>query len=762
MPLYSVPRDVLPRYPWRCHKINSSSHLATSFVYDGGIARAKRLASLWLSDAQSSSWFAGFCFSCMENCAGAIDWEDVLTGLNDSEKVAPTPASRVTDDEYPRNEFLERLLTLQQDGSAAISSPSTWSSEPLLRIRTNLDDVVDNLVQRISAGIESRGLACWHFFVGSPGNGKSAGTGTLARRLVDAGFAVRDADGTELVDIAPDTIPYTLQVFEPGKNYACAYIAQDASVVPDPYAERADPAVALVDLLKEVAAKGRSLIVCTNRGVLERAYAAHYLDPSCNGSDWFKAVQVAVLGEDGFRRKFDGAERKLFESVDFNFTRLDQQSLLVGRDDFERLVEKAIEPQHWGVCRECAAHDRCPFFQNMRWLADVRSRAPFIKVVRHAEILSGQVIVFREALALLSLILSGCPHDYENGSPCSWVHRQIARGQFFSLLSRRVYMALFSAYAPYGLEPFADDREVQQRALKELARSAAAETSRLCEQAMREVVNMVPAISADVGVGRLVGPNGIFRSMDCASDIQANAFYEQWDDSGQPPFTHPPGLFSDLERCCAEIWLALRDAAEARGDVTSAAYRWLSRWITAHTHRAGSLLSGTFAFSSEVESIVKILSLEDPFNEEGLLLIEQIEGDLWRMLDPNGEGIQISAFSRLKGEWVKVKLKPRVVPPDQREHQSIVLNLELGENTCVPLNAFAFAWLKRRRDRGMLPASFPLQYLESAGDALIKAASESHYYIANDDIGMIVTLPPPNQGKLSLRRSRGRVIVDGI
>jgi hypothetical protein len=97
--------------------------------------------------------------------------------------------------------FLQQLLTLQQDGSAAISSPGNWGAEPLLRIRTNLDNVVEGLINDITAGVDNREVARWHFFVGSPGNGKSAGTGSLARGLVSAGFAVRDTDGCDLKEI---------------------------------------------------------------------------------------------------------------------------------------------------------------------------------------------------------------------------------------------------------------------------------------------------------------------------------------------------------------------------------------------------------------------------------------------------------------------------------------------------------------------------------------------------------------------------------
>lgn len=660
------------------------------------------------------------------------------------------------------NPFLGKLLTLQQDGSAAISTPGNWAEKPLLQVRTDLDDVIEDLVEGIANGTNDHAIARWHFFVGSPGNGKSAGTGELARKLVDRGFSVRDIDGNELSDIPPVAIPYKLEVFESGQRHACAYVAQDASVVPDPYSDKANPATALVELLQEAAERGVSLIVCTNRGVLERAFAAHYLDNVSNKTVWFAALRSAVQGDKEFERKFDGSKRQVFEAVSFKHTSLDRRSLLVGRNSFDELVKKATDAGNWVACDLCSVKKVCPFFQNRQWLAEQTTRSSFVGLVRHAEILSGQIVVFREALALISLILAGCPHDYPEGSPCKWVHGKAREGKYFSLLSRRIYMTLFSAYAPFGLEPFARDRHDQQQTLLELAGLATGDQAGECRRALAEVAEPEPSISSDVGVSRLVGSDGLFRLIDCMADVQQGSFYERWDDSARSPFEQPPGLFSDLEARAFGIWITLQDAAEARSGVAGGSFFWLSRWITAFTHRAGALLSENFTYAEEIGSLVKILALEDPPDDDGFALVEQIESDLWGMLHSKGDGAQITPIVRLKGEWVNAKLKPRIDLPKATDEKSIVLNLSFNKNTQVPLSALAFVWLKRRSARAMADASFPHHFLESAEDALVKAASESGYFIENDDVELVVSLPPDGEKKISLKRARGRVIINGL
>ncbi len=83
-----------------------------------------------------------------------------------------------------KNNFLVELLALQQDGKHAISAPTNWTHVPLLEVKTEVDEVVNELIETILVGNNRNDTARWHFFIGSPGNGKSAAMGKLCARYV--------------------------------------------------------------------------------------------------------------------------------------------------------------------------------------------------------------------------------------------------------------------------------------------------------------------------------------------------------------------------------------------------------------------------------------------------------------------------------------------------------------------------------------------------------------------------------------------------
>ena len=84
-----------------------------------------------------------------------------------------------------RNDFLLKLLSLQQDGEYAISAPTNWiDHEPLLEIPTDIDSIIDELSNTMLTNNKKNEVARWHFIVGSPGNGKSAAMGKLCKKLI--------------------------------------------------------------------------------------------------------------------------------------------------------------------------------------------------------------------------------------------------------------------------------------------------------------------------------------------------------------------------------------------------------------------------------------------------------------------------------------------------------------------------------------------------------------------------------------------------
>ena len=115
-------------------------------------------------------------------------------------------------------------------------------------------------------------------------------------------------------------------------------------------------------------------------------------------------------------------------------------------------------------------------------------------------------------MALLSVLLAGCPIDHGGRTPCEWVHDQVQGNRLFDLLARRIPSILFGATRPYGLEGLERDnpstvacRRDQISALETIdgllsgtspVRHALAAVTRPSE------------LSTDVGVERLLGPDG--------------------------------------------------------------------------------------------------------------------------------------------------------------------------------------------------------------------------------------------------------------
>ena len=197
------------------------------------------------------------------------------------------------------NDYLLDLLELQQDGKGAISAPSNWTSnEPLLEVETNIDAIVSNLSNKILERNRENRIARWHFFIGSPGNGKSAAIGKLCRQLLrDQSCRIQDGSKTSIEDLDEAAIPYEIYVFERDNKYHSARIVQDASVVRNPYSQDVDPASDLLHTLEDVWRRGTSLIVCTNRGVLERAHREKHTDHKINIKPWFRILDEIVSKE---------------------------------------------------------------------------------------------------------------------------------------------------------------------------------------------------------------------------------------------------------------------------------------------------------------------------------------------------------------------------------------------------------------------------------------------------------------------------------
>ena len=672
-----------------------------------------------------------------------------------------------------RNDFLLHLLDLQQDGKDAISAPTNWNREPLLEVETEIDDCIEDLAHTILGGEDGNGTGRWHFFIGSPGNGKSAAMGKLCRIL--------KSKECEVKEIGIDAqIPYALDIYEKGKKYLSAKIIQDASVVKNPFLPKADPADELLKEVENAWEEGISLVICTNRGVLEKAYRDHHMDKEYNKKEWFKKIknlanldnnqQGGAPSEDYLKVGKD-RKRPPFQKVEISHTHLDNRSLLLGKDTFDNLLKNATKPEHWEACTSCPAKAMCPFKTNRDWLADNDARRKVLEIFKKAEVFSGQIIVFREALAIISLILSGCPRDYDNNKhPCEWVQDAWAQDDIFKLAMRRIYMCLFSSYSQYGLEPTGDLQKSLGKVLEELSNTIGEEQE--IPRAIVHVVKKVSPPSTDTGVTRLLGAGGIMSEIDACRDAMPVEFYERWD-ADYATYEDMPKewevsekLFTQIERECISAWKELEEKLELLTQHTVLDAHWaLRRWSSNFLLHLGVLHEGCSAWREELENFCDLLALVKSSPESRSYdeneKIEEWNDQLKTLLNASSGQqeknlVRLSEVVTLSGEWVSENLKPAMTTSKESGNVSLVVEFTGGgrKGEYAAVSALTYLWLYRHT-RGKLDIHcFPSELLSGIREAQVRAASRGKYAFAND--GVVLKIDT-GQNTIRLKRLGGKV-----
>ena len=485
----------------------------------------------------------------------------------------PCPASTM----QRSNSFLTQLLDLEVSGKDAISAPGNWITPPLLNIQTDVDDMIEKLTPQLISqrGVNKTGV--WWFLVGSPGNGKSAAVGTLVRTLKETYNSEfrepKDSSGKlgrELGDLDENDIPYVVGLYEKGNNFASALFAQDASVVPNPYDNDPNTGAALIDLLEDASAKGQSVVVCANRGIIEKALQ----QKADKNAPWYQALKAIHDSNDSKTIKFDdsGSSQLVFEDIKVEVTTLDEKSIIAD-NTFGMLLDKATSNSGWSNCDGCSSSEECPYKNNRDWLKSEEGKSRFITVLRYAELMSGQAIVFREALAFIALMLAGTSRDYKGEiTPCGWVHDRVKKGAFFSLLSRRIYMLLFKSHSPFGLKNGTKDRADQLNILTKSA-NLLPEAGTLAIKALN-----TDKIATDVGLKRFLSVEGIFAEIDPVKENQGKQREQKWNiAAGASDLVEDQLLISGLEKRCFSIWAQCENLTEEieKQDVAHNYYREL-------------------------------------------------------------------------------------------------------------------------------------------------------------------------------------------
>jgi hypothetical protein len=375
---------------------------------------------------------------------------------------------------------------------------------------------------------------------------------------------------------------------------------------------------------------------------------------------------------------------------------------------------------------------------------DDEARTRVLQLLKRAEVLSGQVIVFREALAIISLVLAGCPRDYNHGHPCEWVREAIVHNDVFSLATRRIYMCLFASYSPHGLEPVVVLRKRQLTALRWLCK-AMDEGNAESRAAMIRVVTPQPP-STDVGVTRILGAPGIMASLDpCRESLPAD-FYGRWDADFEAMPDEGGSLFTLIEQACVTVWKELEECLELASEYSVPEAHWaLRRWSSNFLLHFGSLIEGRSAWSKELDVFAELLTLVATSPENRTLeqkrsirqLDTQVESLLNTVAGRQAESIvQLSEAVTLSGQWVRDNLKPRTIASEESGSVSLAVEFEGGERAVF--GAPMYLWLTRRADGKLDARCFPQELLSGATDARVRAASKGKYAFESNDVELVV------------------------
>lgn len=131
--------------------------------------------------------------------------------------------------------------------------------------------------------------------------------------------------------------------------------------------------------------KGISLVICTNRGILEKVNTGTIIREITNINQqlWFiitkslvNAIEPSGTVGNNYNFSKDNSRRTVFSQVKIGYiTSTTMPSWLRGEDTFDHLIKKQLAV-NFGVVA-CPVLNLCPFKANRDWLADLDARKRF-------------------------------------------------------------------------------------------------------------------------------------------------------------------------------------------------------------------------------------------------------------------------------------------------------------------------------------------------------------------------------------------------
>jgi len=610
-----------------------------------------------------------------------------------------------------KNPFVKKLLSYSPERDDSIGRPERWDDPPPLVVETPLHDEMERLANELWSGPTA---PIWYFLVGGPGNGKSEAIGAFVRAINSLSTA--EGFGKVLVASAGKDggeIDYEFQASL--KNHGELLLLQDVSV---PRKRNQDPARNLLEALSLYA--GQNVIACANRGMLLRALRIARTDnnyqqllPILEAID--QRSQEAVSQPDPrWGAKLEGND------IEVRVWPLDHESVLFGESDgnawsnpqgsiVDQVISLAVREENWEQqgCSECPARSLCPLYGDALWLRDSQLRLSFLILLRKAEVWSGQRIVLREALDLISTILVGSPSDFSSGSvelhPCEWVQNRTDRNLLttsdwnglLELVSHRIYQDIFGRTTPTGLrlDDTYDKRDSWVLSpLRLLGLSG--------QHAATAIEQVDTAFAKQAGAPRLCGRKGAISKMDPAIDTawcERNAVLA---DCTMSEFKVSASA-APLELLLCEFFEELESAAQnlAPSKDPARAFAAIYRWASSLFHRFSALKVGASSAPIVMDDYLELLARPmRPINTEGTTTTLK---DLMREVTEDDRNFDLA--SNFTGALPALQVsfrpaRPRNQSPPWPANDRLVVEVVSGGSSgspmILPADVFVEMWRK--------------------------------------------------------------------
>ena len=287
-------------------------------------------------------------------------------------------------------------------------------------IRTQLTEKIDQWTYGINN--ESPRII---LLIGGPGNGKTDALEYLISKI-DSQYDTNYYSAiSEQIKKAGDIVPRSLEI-KLDKNVFYRQkliIVQDASTG----TENLSSEECLIRDLEEAYNGDSIYIACINRGILAEAVSkAENTSPQI-----YDLLNVII------QRLTQYISPKPLWPIDKKDPKLnsiavwpmDVESLVQCKTNIEitpafQIVKEAVNENRW-ACQDCTINkDYCPFFQNKQALQNKENVKGLLQILSDFELIANKRWTFREIFSLVSYIIVGSEHDFEEKTPCEWAREK--------------------------------------------------------------------------------------------------------------------------------------------------------------------------------------------------------------------------------------------------------------------------------------------------------------------------------------------------